>query len=260
MKEQTPQSPFGNEELTEHPLTNAPLKRAIVQLRFFPIQKLSLLEHVALFQDRIRSRFPIQNKSEFHINVDGQNSQSIVIWSFQSIDQKRSVTLSQEFLALETLAYTSRESFIDDFRFIYDGFHACNYEAIFQRLGMRYFNQITFDRLDEVKPWVRPQTLGFANDFPNASLSISENIFQVSNAQLLIKCGVLPRGMVHDPQVVQPTDRDSWILDIDCYTTDQSLLIQSQLQMDQLAFDFSKRIYEFFRWSVTTQFLEEHSK
>jgi len=65
---------------------------------------------------------------------------------------------------------------------------------------------------------------------------------------------VLPVEIVPNPDAIEPVDEPSWILDLD-----MSLSKQRDFDVEELlneAQRFSERIYTFFRWAVTDEFLQ----
>lgn len=64
---------------------------------------------------------------------------------------------------------------------------------------------------------------------------------------------MIPSHSTFDPNVIEPIDQPSWILDLDMsISEDQEFNVEKILEDTKR---FSERIYTFFRWSVTDEFL-----
>ncbi len=73
--------------------------------------------------------------------------------------------------------------------------------------------------------------------------------------ELHARWGLLPPSVTFDP-AIEAADSRSWVLDLDAYTTEQTAFDPRQLA--ERADVLSQRIYRFFRWAVTDEFLIEH--
>ncbi len=64
---------------------------------------------------------------------------------------------------------------------------------------------------------------------------------------------LIPSNATFDPNVFKPIDQPSWFLDLD-----MSISENQEFDVEKILEDakrFSERIYTFFRWSVTEEFL-----
>ena len=83
--------------------------------------------------------------------------------------------------------------------------------------------------------------------------SLSDTLFQLEDAsQLRGRWGSLPAGATYDPGI-EPASEQSWLLDLD-YSTSAPQDFDLAEMSDRVA-TFCDRIYTFFRWSVTDDFL-----
>ena len=89
----------------------------------------------------------------------------------------------------------------------------------------------------------------------HASHALSESLFSVPtpNAQLLARWGLLPPSATVDPAAIEPLGEPSWILDLDMFQAGQRIFDPQEMVSDVRL--FAERIYTFFRWAVTDDFL-----
>ncbi|MFO5473256.1 MAG: TIGR04255 family protein, partial [Dolichospermum sp.] len=86
--------------------------------------------------------------------------------------------------------------------------------------------------------------------------SINESLFSLPGGedQIIARWGLIPPNGTFDPDAIEPVDEPSWILDLD-----MSLSKQRDFDVEELlneAQRFAERIYTFFRWAVTDEFLQ----
>lgn len=91
-----------------------------------------------------------------------------------------------------------------------------------------------------------------------ANLSISEALFDLPNhaAQMRARWGILPAGGTVDPAAIEPIDDQSWILDLDIFNAGSRPFESDGILSE--ARSFAERIYSFFRWAVTDEFLRQY--
>jgi uncharacterized protein (TIGR04255 family) len=73
---------------------------------------------------------------------------------------------------------------------------------------------------------------------------------------MLTRWGHLPPGVTTDPAAIEPVDEPSWILDLDVFTDDSAPFAVDAVLAD--AQRFADRVYTFFRWAVTNDFLRRY--
>jgi uncharacterized protein (TIGR04255 family) len=73
------------------------------------------------------------------------------------------------------------------------------------------------------------------------------------NGQIIARWGLLPANTTIDPTAVEPIAEPSWILDLDM-SRSQTREFKVEVLMSE-AQHFAKRLYTFFRWAVTDEFL-----
>ena len=64
----------------------------------------------------------------------------------------------------------------------------------------------------------------------------------------------MPANATVDPAAIDPIGEPSWILDLDMFRTDIGAFTTKRV-LDEIS-DYAERIYTFFRWAVTEDFLK----
>jgi uncharacterized protein (TIGR04255 family) len=245
----------------EVPLKNAPLVRVIAQVRFPPILSIEKKEFVGSFQEAIRDTYPIlqpERTQGFAVDRQG-NVQTLtqVAWRFVDATGNWRVSLSSNFVALETTAYSSRTKFLERLDKIVTALNENFNPTIIERFGFRYVDRLIDRDLMDISLLVKPEIVGIASaDFKDdIHHNINESLFILPDekGQILARWGMVSAGTTFDPDAIEPIDKSSWILDLD-----MSLSKNREFSVEALmeeAKQFSERLYTFFRWAVEDEFL-----
>jgi uncharacterized protein (TIGR04255 family) len=257
--------PLAGDPPAEVHLPRAPLIRVIAQVRFAPILAIRQADNVAPFQEIIRSTYPVLNEEQVHQIVLTPTGAPTVkqepVWRFSEREKepKWRVSLSADFLALETSAYVNRRDFLDRLRLVAVGFVEVFKPGELQRFGLRYIDRLVDDALDNIGDLVRPEILGILSPPPESSLggaviySLTEAQFVAQEGTVQTRWGKLPAGSTFDPGTLDPIDKESWILDLDMFTPTPRSFDAGDLMMS--AEQFSNRLYAIFRAMVRPEFL-----
>lgn len=247
----------------EVPLPNAPLVRVIAQVRFPQVLSIEKRDFVAPFQEAIRSQYPVLRVEHKHIQslmVGPQGASPMppqVIWRFANEENNWRASLAPDFAAIETIAYQSRDDFFDRFQEIILALAEHVGPRVVDRIGVRYIDRITGDSVSKINQLVRPEVLGIVatEAAKHAQHTLSESVFTVPEpaAQLLARWGLLPKGGTVDPAAIEPLAEVSWILDLDMFRPESRAFAPDNVVADARA--YAERIYGFFRWVVTEDFL-----
>lgn len=129
----------------------SPLIETICQLRFPTILSIGSTEP-AQFQEAIRSDFPryvARQEQQPPRVVNGKLEQvpPITNYNFISSDGRWKVNLTKDFIALSTLSYTRWEDFAQRLDKILALFIQIYQPAFFERIGLRYVNAFSRNRL-----------------------------------------------------------------------------------------------------------------
>lgn len=255
-------SPLFGPAPAEVPLPDAPLRRVIAQVRFSTVLAVQSPEHIAPFQEAIRSDYPVltqEHTQSLFVGPEGVASgRELVAWRFTSADAAWRASLTPEFVALETGSYRSRSDFLARFGALLEAVQEFIDPAVVQRIGMRYIAQVTGDALPSLPDLVRPELLSLAGTplFAHVHNALGEAQMEApeETGQLRLRWGHLAGGASVDPNALPPLGEPSWILDID-----MSREGQAPFEAELLGGDlerFAERLYAMFRWSVTDEFLE----
>lgn len=249
----------------EVPLNKAPLVRVIAQVRFPTILSIGERSFVAAFQEEIRSEYPVLQPEQTHgfvITPQGLESTSpSMIWRFIDKKEQWRVSLSPEFLSLETTNYTSRSDFLQRFNQVLMAADSHIKPQILDRLGLRYISRLTDEAFDRVTDFVRPEISGLLGSqvAAYAEQAISDSLFALpnSNEQIYARWGRLPANRTIDQTAIELINKPSWILDLDMFTMPFSE--KKGFEVTPIVDDanrFAERLYTLFRWVVTRDFLK----
>jgi uncharacterized protein (TIGR04255 family) len=244
---------------TEVPLKDAPLVRVIAQLRFPDILSVGHRDFVAPFQEAIRSKYPVLRQEQTQKILLGHSGVAPVkpqiAWRFSDSDGHWRVSLSPEFLALETTMYVSRSDFFGRLKAVAEALDEHIDPGQIDRLGVRYIDRITGDAVDDIAKLVRPEVRGITGTLAaaHASHALSESMFDLADARVLARWGYLPPGVTVDPAAIEPAKEKSWILDLDMFSAAPRPFAVDRVVTE--AQRYAERIYTIFRWAVTDEFL-----
>lgn len=246
----------------EVPLPLAPLVRVIAQLRFPPIVSIEKREFIAPFQEAIRQQYPVLRPEQFQdflLSPTGAAPGTPqVVWRFSDIESHWRVSLSSEFIALETTAYSSRSDFLDRLQHVLVALDEHIEPKVSDRFGLRYIDRVTGPTLDDINQLVHPAVLGIAGTSiaARAQLLLTQSLFDLQSAQMFVRWGRLPPGSTVDPAALEPIPEPSWILDLDMFRAKaRPFAVDDLLQEGR---HYAERLYEFFRWAVTPEFLRRY--
>lgn len=260
-------TPFG-EPVEEIPLPRAPLIAVVAQIRFPPIASIAREEFVGPFQERIRQQFPVL-RQEREVSVVltpsgvSPGGDPAPIWRFldRPQDPEWKVSLAPSFVALDTSNYESRTDFLHRLRAVLIALADTIAPSTSDRIGIRYVDRVQLDERDaDLEEWIKPEVLGMTPVQPGkgASLthSISDTEFQLGDATLHGRWGLIPPNTQLDPLHGDAIDVPSWILDLDMYTSKMGDFNVERLM--SATEEFAERIYRFFRWAVRPALLHRY--
>lgn len=258
-------TPFGP-SVEEVPLPQSPLVNVIAQVRFPAVMKIETDKgFVASFQESIRQDYPIL-RGERQLGVmfgpGGVTPQDAgMVWRFEGSDPDSwQVTLASSFVSLSARKYTRRSDLLQRFAVLLHALDAWLDPQMCDRIGVRYVDRITGDHLLRLDELVRPEVLGLSSsrsDEGGVSVihSLSDTLFQLDDgSQLRGRWGSLPEKATYDPGI-EPANTRSWVLDLDHSTSAPQEFDLADIG-DRIA-TFCDRIYTFFRWAITDEFLTE---
>jgi uncharacterized protein (TIGR04255 family) len=235
------------------------LVRVIAQLRFPEVLSVEQRDFVAPFQEAIRAKYPVlrQEQAQNIVLAPGMlaPARPQTAWRFSDTSGQWRVSLTPDFLALETSKYFSRSDFLDRLKVVTTALGEHIDPAQVDRLGVRYIDRITGAAVDDISQLVRPEVRGISGTIAatHAAHALSESMFEVDGARLVARWGLLPAGATVDPAAIEPTTEKSWLLDLDMSSAAPVPFVVDQV-VDR-AQRYAERIYTVFRWAVTDAFL-----
>ena len=251
--------PFVAKPPLEVPLKDAPLVRVIAQLRFPEILSVEQRDFVAPFQEAIRLTYSVlrqENTQGIMLSLGGAApAKPQVAWRFSDTGGQWRVSLTPEFLALETTKYVSRADFFGRLKSLAEALDDHIKPSQIDRLGVRYIDRITGDAVDDIAKLVRAEVRGITGTIAatHAVHALSESMFELPDARVLARWGCLPPGATVDPAAIEPANEKSWILDLDMFSAAPMPFVVDRVVAE--AQRYAGRIYTIFRWAVTDDFL-----
>lgn len=254
---------FSLKNYDEVQLKSNPLLVVIGQVSFEAILSVNDQSSLAKFQKIISELYPVfkADTAEFH-NVDlvtkSLTSVPQQIWRFLDKDEIWRVTLTTDAISLESFKYVSRVDFQHRFEFLIEAFQKNFQPKLVNRIGVRYVNRFTGDAFEKVSTLINSSLLTvYTSELINfLSSTISEAFFNIDKKTLLGRWGLIPPSSTIDPNIVQPIDSQSWILDIDSSNSHRvewsNKLIQNEFK------DLTILNYNFFRWATTSELLNHY--
>lgn len=257
--------PLFGAEREEIPLAAAPLARVVAQVRFPEIVSIGKREFIADFQEAIRKAYPKLDSAEIQVVIAGGAMQPDVrrdmLWRFYDAASVWRVSLTSNFVSLETTGYESRSDFMGRFRVVLDALAQTIAPTLVNRIGVRYVDHIRQPHTNDMDAMIRPQMLGLvtSNLRENIQHSVSETLCKVAEGQLLVRWGLLPPSGTHDPAVLTPADEVSWFLDLDVFQDHgRESLPYDPARLEAAGVALATRAYSFFRWATTDKFISAY--
>jgi uncharacterized protein (TIGR04255 family) len=250
------------DEMPEIHLPDAPLVKVLAQVRY--PQPLDFEGEITFepLGKALGRKYPVARKVQataIVLTPDGVKEQPSpeINWTYQDIAGDWQVSVSGQFLSLETRKYTSRTEFCDRVLEAIEALTSAMHPPVYDRLGVRYVNRLEGeDTLNDLGSLVRPVAQA-ALVIPHADAqiqhSLCDTIFIGDNSQIQARWGWLPAGTGIDP-TIPPPKVPYWLLDIDSYTTSGGPFDVNAL--DNLTRDLSARAYKLFRWLITDEFIK----
>lgn len=256
--------PLGGPSPSEVHLPSAPLMRVLAQVRFSRLLAIRDSEEVAKFQKLLRPAYPILDEEVVPrlVIASGGAAPAIKedsIWRFSSKDRKWRVSLGETFVTLETLAYNTRADFHERFSGVIAALAKVFEPQEAQRVGVRYIDRLHGEVLQQRDDILRRSVLGIWKDDVGdvAHTVFSEALLpSEEGAEIHLRWGLIAPGATMDPQLMEPIDQPSWVLDIDIYSS-QPMPFEAK-SLAELTTKFSVRAYSVFRWMTTDAFLRAH--
>lgn len=260
--------PFDDPNPGNVPLDQAPLVRVLAQVQFPPFSQ--FLVDDAQIARRLGSDladyYPLFEEgydTTLTLSPEGMptGTTQTKIWRLRSADNDWQVSLAQNFLSLDTGAYLRRSDFAERFQTVWSAFRAIAPPPRIQRVGIRYVNRVTDTGLLRRLPELLRQEVAGVVGQPAGSgrlvRAINEAEYEFPQGEaFLARWGLLPARVTLDPSIA-PADSPSWLLDVDSSRVWPNGASDVR-EVGEISSDLALRCYQFFRWSVHSEFLDVH--
>jgi hypothetical protein len=246
--------PVGLEDQPRVLFKQNPLKVVVTQVRFPPIYSLEQAAGIAPLQDAIRSEFPIAEPRAQQVSIPvgpagpGQPITGQGPWRFLSEDGTWTVSVAQDYIAVETTEYKRYEEFRAKAQIVFQAAVEVLQVSRRTRFGLRYVDEIEHPEARSMGDWARfikPSLLGAAGDQlkEHVTQAIEQIDLTVDDADLTIRHGYL-----------KPTsERSVYVIDLDAHDdrTQPFGLEHTLGQMDA----YKGWIWSFFVQSITDELI-----
>ncbi len=256
--------PFSGHAPESIPLPETPLTGVLVQVMFPEILSISTKsDFVAAFQEDIRQGYPLIRKETnlvFQVGENAATQTSVPIWRFLDSDSKWRVSLTTNFVAIETRDYESRADLVQRVTEILQALKDSVNPSIVTRVGVRYIDQVHGKQLEKLDQLVRPEILGLfhSNRSENLERTLSEISASTDEGHLNARWGYLLPNQTHEPDLMPAIKMQSWFLDTDVYKQYNSSVSFEVLEIRGSVTRMADRAYSFFRWATNDEFLREY--
>jgi uncharacterized protein (TIGR04255 family) len=245
----------------EVPLPEAPLVSVIAQVRFPTLLTVRITDRIIGFQEAIRDRYPYLSREDIPtilIGAGGSNvSEPVVHWRFadDATNYKWRISLSTEFIALETRAYESRRDFLNRLETIVQTLDDTLTPKHMTRLGIRYIAQIKGEPVSRIEVLLEKEVLGVACSIgADPTQLLTQLTVPAEPGELVARWGKLPANTTIDPHALPPIQEASWVIDLD--VSRSGLMPFEAKEIVDTAGLAAERAYAVFRWMVTKEFLK----
>ncbi len=242
-------------------LTNTPLTGVLVQVRFPEILSIAKTDFIADFQESIRADYPLHHLDQnpaLEVNNNSVRQALEPNWRFFDKVRQWRLSLSTNFVALETRAYKSRLDFTERADAIMRALSKTIKPGLTTRIGVRYADQIHGPQWEKLSHFIRPEILGpYTGDYrKNLDRTLNEIVCNTDVGRMTSRWGYAPANQTHQPELMPPISVPSWFLDIDAYNEFvQPEAFDTDKIKDQVM-QLATRAYGFFRWAVNDEFLK----
>ncbi len=198
-------------------LPDAPLVSVLAQVRFPTLLAVRSADRIIGFQDLIRARYPHLERQDIPTLIIGAGvpsgpiGEATVHWRFadEAGSWKWRITLSQDFVSLETRAYESRKNFLERLEEIIQALEATLAPTHMTRFGIRYIDQIKGEPMSRIAKLLRSEVMGVACSLgADAKQLFTEVVVAAEPGELVARWGKLPRDMTIDPNLAPPIQEE----------------------------------------------------
>ncbi|KQS81666.1 TIGR04255 family protein [Rhizobium sp. Leaf383] len=246
------------------PLKSAPLVKVIAQVRFPDVTVNPDREFVSGFQKAIRKRYPRfveEGTQNIVFGPTGISMAPSIVYRFLDASNVWRVSLTPNFMSLETRKYESGNDFADRYRELLGHLATTVAPSHVARIGIRYVDQVQVTNGLNVDDLLERHMSEVSGRLPSARHMVSELEAKSKEGMILARWGHLPEQGTHDPEIMPPVENASWFLDVDSYAGYESELLEYDTdKVAGITHELANRAYNFFRWCVNDHFLAKFGK
>lgn len=253
--------PFGP-PIPSVPLSRSPLTLVVAQVRFPLVTSIGDESFIGPFQERIRATYRDlrrEEETQVLLGPDGvQTAKGSVVWRFSDHPDGWELALAPEFLALATNNYSHRRDFLERLSDVLQALEEWLSLPRIRRLGVRYIDRIQepehLERLGELlrREVLGPHQVQRPNEVSLHNLLTDCDYRFTDGSALHARWGLLDPRTSFDPAIA-PVDTPSWVLDLDASHGETDFDVAAIADQAQ---HFTDRIYRYFRWAVSDEFLK----
>lgn len=245
-------------------LPRAPLVRVVTRINFPVVVSIGKADFIAPFQEAVRKVYPVLRPEQalgvVFSGVPGTpvTPQTQTTWRFSEPGNAWRVALAPSFVAIETTAYKSGPDFVERAKLVIDALGEHVNPQMVDRIGLRFIDRVVGAPLNDLAKYIRSEIVGIGNSevAANVQHAMSECLFDApkEKALMLARWGQVPANATVDPAALDPISEQSWILDLDMFSKESGPFTPKNV-LEQIG-AYTERIYSFFRWAVTEEFLK----
>lgn len=244
-----------------------PLALALCQVRF--ATKFGLNDPgVAPFQEAIEGEYPNPERQQELTAIQVGSSGSLLgmqaqpptlLWKFIDETGDWTVTLTQDFVTLETRSYADFDDFLERLQRVLLALIKTVKPGVGRRIGLRYINEIR----SAERAWlgiIRTDLLGvLAIDTFQSSCDQAIQVLSLraGEARINLQHGLVPTGTTVVPKPGMQAGTDPfYLLDVDMYqefAPPKSLKMDASMISDYVA-NYHATVSQLFRWATTDEY------
>jgi uncharacterized protein (TIGR04255 family) len=236
-------------------LADAPLALVLCQVRWPPFSGLQTDEQLRALAPKLSPfmpDYPLVSEAKtvnYLITPEGiTTAEAGSVFQWVSIDDVWHVSLSRQFLALYATKYRTYEDMDSRLRSALEVLRDVAGVPLINRVSVRYVNRLSgADDMLRLNSLVKPGLLGHrALGLPHLQGSTNQATYDVDDAVLQVRSGILPSGQTVDPAIA-PVPGESWVLDLDASQEvrqifDIDVVARLASRMSDLAYDYFKAV------------------
>ncbi|MCZ7662717.1 MAG: TIGR04255 family protein [Thermoleophilia bacterium] len=227
-----------------------PLRTVIAQVRFPHLYALEEPASVGEFQKLVSPQYPMaipRDEGVPRLDVPGLNFAAVGPYRFRDASGAWLVALTPDAISLETTEYSRFEEFSERFSFAIDSLVSSHEVQYYERIGIRYVNEMLPPDNGTCLEYVVPSLVGVVGEetiIPRLRQSLQELLLELNDDRMNIRHGVVPSegGLMY-------------VLDIDAFVQARGAFRQDVIFPTLQSLKDS--VWSFFRGSVTDALIRD---